>query len=164
MSNIRFEVHVRSNPNDTEEVRNVPLTPDQQQAVNETHYSNLDAWIAIIEMVSQFPTHGNRVERAELAEAMAASANDQDLRRQERCIDIREHRHDAIPRQEKTCDICTHNYNAADIVSELDCSHVFHSKCIREWARYKADCPLCRAKIPVVMSKTVLREEKNDHI
>lgn len=30
------------------------------------------------------------------------------------------------------------------LISKLSCDHVFHSKCIREWAERSNDCPLCR--------------------
>lgn len=30
---------------------------------------------------------------------------------------------------------------------KLACGHIFHRKCIDEWARWKAKCPVCDAKV-----------------
>lgn len=33
---------------------------------------------------------------------------------------------------------------------KLSCGHIFHRKCIDEWARWKPTCPICMEAIPVV--------------
>lgn len=48
---------------------------------------------------------------------------------------------------DKNCTICMMKYESDEIVTRLDCTHLFHSKCISEWGMYKAECPVCRAKI-----------------
>ena len=49
--------------------------------------------------------------------------------------------------KEITCRICLNNIIENDIVSKLECLHVFHTKCIKNWGKYKPECPLCRSKL-----------------
>jgi hypothetical protein len=46
-----------------------------------------------------------------------------------------------------TCAICSDEFENTDIVSTLDCKHIFHEKCIREWGCYKPECPVCKKVI-----------------
>jgi len=46
-----------------------------------------------------------------------------------------------------TCCICLNKVNKNDIVTTINCNHTFHLNCIKEWSKYKADCPVCREKI-----------------
>lgn len=51
----------------------------------------------------------------------------------------------------ETCDsciICSEEYIEGVDVTTLDCSHTFHTSCIKEWGCYKQDCPICRTNIP----------------
>ena len=50
------------------------------------------------------------------------------------------------------CSICTDNYTKNDEVSVLECNHIYHSKCIKEWGKYKATCPICNIKISTNLS------------
>ncbi|KDP34671.1 hypothetical protein JCGZ_11019 [Jatropha curcas] len=45
------------------------------------------------------------------------------------------------------CAICLENLSGAVKVTELNCSHLFHEKCIFQWLGYKNSCPLCRKEI-----------------
>ena len=50
------------------------------------------------------------------------------------------------------CCICSENeFNCDSMVTELECGHVFHNSCIRDWTETKpqgdATCPICRNKI-----------------
>lgn len=45
------------------------------------------------------------------------------------------------------CSICIEKYTLDDIVSVLDCKHIYHTNCIKEWGKYKPECPLCKKKI-----------------
>ena len=47
----------------------------------------------------------------------------------------------------KECSICITDYENDDIVSITQCNHVFHTTCIKEWGKYKTDCPICRQDI-----------------
>ncbi len=43
------------------------------------------------------------------------------------------------------CAICLENINQNNLIRNLSCSHIFHSKCIDEWIfKGSATCPLCR--------------------
>ena len=47
--------------------------------------------------------------------------------------------------KEHRCNICMDNYNVSDTVTELDCSHFFHSSCIEYWlCNEHVTCPICR--------------------
>lgn len=49
---------------------------------------------------------------------------------------------------EKECSICLNQYSDDDLVVRLlNCPHLFHSTCIREWYTYKNSCPICRTDI-----------------
>jgi hypothetical protein len=50
---------------------------------------------------------------------------------------------------EKECIICKSEYEEGEQVSRLACDHVFHTTCITEWGKYKADCPNCRKRMKV---------------
>jgi hypothetical protein len=45
------------------------------------------------------------------------------------------------------CSICISNYLNNDEVIYLNCSHLFHKECIKEWCTRKNNCPLCRTNI-----------------
>lgn len=48
------------------------------------------------------------------------------------------------------CSICLEKYRKNDKCIKLDCSHIFHKKCLNEWFKNRIDkseelnCPLCR--------------------
>jgi len=48
------------------------------------------------------------------------------------------------------CAICQVKFRNGNKVSSLSCGHIFHESCIQEWGKYKQECPLCRAKIPIL--------------
>ena len=52
--------------------------------------------------------------------------------------------------EDKQCTICHNEYESGEDLSILNCDHIFHTKCVEEWGLYKAECPLCRHKIPVI--------------
>lgn len=46
-----------------------------------------------------------------------------------------------------TCPICKDNIKFCNIVRKLDCSHIFHHKCIDTWLEDHSTCPLCRYQL-----------------
>jgi hypothetical protein len=47
------------------------------------------------------------------------------------------------------CSICLNDLDEGDAVRKLPgCSHTFHKSCIDLWMLRRADCPLCKCKVP----------------
>jgi hypothetical protein len=51
--------------------------------------------------------------------------------------------------ESQTCSICCVDLQQGNKIMKLSCNHVFHSECLKEWGKYKAECPNCRKNIPV---------------
>ena len=47
----------------------------------------------------------------------------------------------------KECSICVCEYDNLDMVSITNCNHIFHTDCIKEWGKYKQECPLCKTNL-----------------
>ena len=45
------------------------------------------------------------------------------------------------------CTICLEKQIKGDDVCILQCCHMFHYQCIKQWMKYKKTCPLCRNNI-----------------
>lgn len=48
-----------------------------------------------------------------------------------------------------TCTICLSKYKQNDVILQLSCNHIFHSRCVEQWI-YSSNankCPVCRATI-----------------
>lgn len=43
------------------------------------------------------------------------------------------------------CSICLDNYGTDEKIVKLECSHLYHMKCITEWSKQKKECPICRS-------------------
>lgn len=54
---------------------------------------------------------------------------------------------DDIHNNNKECTICTVEYEKDCMVSITKCNHIFHTDCIKEWAKYKQICPMCRTEL-----------------
>ena len=61
---------------------------------------------------------------------------------------------DVNDKKYESCIICTEEFKNTDIVSVLNCDHIYHPKCIKEWCNRNASCPLCKAEISVSRSKS----------
>ena len=47
-----------------------------------------------------------------------------------------------------TCSICHEDINFCDEeVSVLNCGHLFHQKCLKQWLNTNSTCPECRIKV-----------------
>lgn len=56
-------------------------------------------------------------------------------------------KYDSKTMKNNKCCICLTKYNKKSIVNILNCGHIFHTKCIKEWVCYKKECPVCRKNI-----------------
>lgn len=45
------------------------------------------------------------------------------------------------------CSICFEEIKLDEKIFELSCKHDFHESCLKNWIKYKQDCPVCRKKI-----------------
>ena len=50
------------------------------------------------------------------------------------------------------CSICKENFKPRIRICNLPCNHIFHSRCIKKWARLgdSPSCPVCRSSIPLI--------------
>ena len=61
---------------------------------------------------------------------------------------------DVNDKKYESCIICTEEFKNTDVVSVLNCDHIYHPKFIKEWCNRNASCPLCKAEISVSSSKS----------
>jgi hypothetical protein len=47
----------------------------------------------------------------------------------------------------ENCTICISRFHLNEKITEMECTHIFHTSCISEWVKYKSDCPVCRKSI-----------------
>ncbi|XP_076091167.1 uncharacterized protein LOC143063093 [Mytilus galloprovincialis] len=45
------------------------------------------------------------------------------------------------------CQVCLSEYKNGDALVNLPCKHEYHDKCIKEWLKRNASCPICRHEI-----------------
>ena len=65
--------------------------------------------------------------------------------------------------QEEICSICLDLLNNRDEIITTDCSHTFHTNCLRSWCEYKTNCPNCRKDIsPTCQILRLERGSEND--
>ncbi|CAK8570800.1 unnamed protein product [Lathyrus sativus] len=46
----------------------------------------------------------------------------------------------------KTCTICQEDYVEGEIIGRLDCRHIYHLECIKQWLLLKNACPICKQR------------------
>ncbi|XP_058775857.1 probable E3 ubiquitin-protein ligase ZFP1 [Vicia villosa] len=46
--------------------------------------------------------------------------------------------------QNETCTICQEDYVEGEIIGRLDCKHLYHLECIKQWLMKKNTCPICK--------------------
>ncbi|XP_058775854.1 uncharacterized protein LOC131650142 [Vicia villosa] len=46
--------------------------------------------------------------------------------------------------QNETCTICQEDYVEGEIIGRLDCKHLYHLECIKQWLLKKNTCPICK--------------------
>jgi hypothetical protein len=52
-----------------------------------------------------------------------------------------------LPSEKRDCVVCLTNYEVNDKVLILPCTHLFHTKCIKDWFKSQNTCPICKYKI-----------------
>ncbi|KYR02102.1 hypothetical protein DLAC_00901 [Tieghemostelium lacteum] len=52
-------------------------------------------------------------------------------------------------RGDLNCVICMNDVEEAHEYLITPCEHIFHSKCLKDWADYKLECPVCRNPLPI---------------
>lgn len=45
------------------------------------------------------------------------------------------------------CAICKEDFELEENITPLVCNHTLHTDCIKEWVKYKSECPVCRQQI-----------------
>ena len=45
------------------------------------------------------------------------------------------------------CPICFVEYKEGDSLIKLNCSHIYHKKCVFDWFKKNRNCPLCRLSV-----------------
>ncbi|CAI9113506.1 OLC1v1014119C2 [Oldenlandia corymbosa var. corymbosa] len=48
---------------------------------------------------------------------------------------------------ERKCSICQEEYEADDEMGKLNCDHLFHLECIKQWLAQKNACPMCKTEV-----------------
>ena len=51
---------------------------------------------------------------------------------------------------EEKCAICKEDFELEENITSLVCNHILHTDCIREWVKYKSECPVCRKQIQTI--------------
>ena len=91
------------------------------------------------------------INNQQLREALQNSESDQELKRSVNVIvNINSQLYNTTDKKFDNCSICTEEYKDTDMVSVLNCGHIFHPKCIKEWGHYNPSCPVCKEEIPVM--------------
>ncbi|KAI8891780.1 hypothetical protein BC833DRAFT_613310 [Globomyces pollinis-pini] len=52
-----------------------------------------------------------------------------------------------VPLKSTECVICLEDFNQRVLVTTLACDHSFHKKCISDWLKRNAACPICRREV-----------------
>jgi hypothetical protein len=142
-SNIRFRVHTNEYYQDV-----IQLNTFEQ------FDSASDALFALINMMNVLePMFISDFDP--IRTAIQNSENDLQLRRNDNVIVLLGTQpYDTTDKNYEECSICTDKYEKKEEVSVLDCGHVYHPKCINEWAKYKPTCPVCKAEISIYINQT----------
>jgi len=110
-------------------------------------YQDLMSLMHLANMTNRGNVHNDDVANSVLARSMY----DSELHRNPTIrLDIRPH-HCKTTEVDGDCSVCQSKFNLGDKLSTLqDCRHTFHHHCLQEWGKYKQECPLCRAVIPIL--------------
>ena len=138
-SNVRFTIHSDSE-NDTGELELYTIliqSPVQS-----------DSLFTMLNMATIIHPILESIDPLELV--MENTSNEQDLQRQEDVhITVPSELYSKTDKRWTECSICTETFKDNDFVSTLNCNHLFHTKCIKEWGHYNPSCPICKTDIPI---------------
>ena len=142
-SRIRFRVHTEEYYQEV-----IPLNTFDQ------FDSAPDALFALINMMNVLdPMFISEFDPLQIA--IQNSENDLHLRRNDNVVVlVGTQAYDTTDEKYEECSICTDKYEKKEDVSVLDCGHIYHPKCINEWAKYKPSCPVCKAQISIYVNQT----------
>lgn len=166
MSNIRFNVHMRSPEEDEDEEENNNYFFPSADWIQENSYNNYNSYSeqyplyntidissnsteSLFTMLAMIDRMGHLLQRVDPIEiAIERSTADQELTRSEDMnINVSTQCYETTDKKFDSCSICTEKYENKDNVSVLKCGHIFHTKCIKEWGHYKPVCPVCKESI-----------------
>jgi hypothetical protein len=57
------------------------------------------------------------------------------------------------------CTVCLEDFGPTEVVTKLNCAHVYHDPCIRGWLKNNRTCPLC---VTDISKKIVKKPAAND--
>jgi hypothetical protein len=62
------------------------------------------------------------------------------------------------------CSVCLEEFKKGEEVIELHCGkgHIFHPKCIEDWAQRNKSCPLCRTDF-ITLAREEEKQDKEKH-
>lgn len=167
MSNIRFNVHMRSpDENENEEEINTYFFPSASWIQENNYQSYSDPYSdsyplyntvdissnsteSLFTMLAMIDRMGHMFQGLDPIEiAIERSEADQELTRSEDInVNVSSQCYETTDKKFDSCSICAEKYDKKDIVSVLKCGHIFHTNCIKEWGHYKAVCPVCKEPI-----------------
>ena len=137
-TNVHFTVHTSSEDED--------IYPE--------HFifnSSAVALFAMMDMANVLGPIFEEVGISPMERALRESMNESsELRKTDAKVDVSTQKYYTTSKKESQCLICMDEYERESWVSVLPkCEHIFHTKCVKEWGKYKQDCPICREKLSV---------------
>ena len=125
---------------------NIPVQSSEQTNSINSNLNLIDGLYAILRGTLDFHSE-NAFERV-LRESLDES-NDH-LKRTDEIIDfpiIKYTDFEDKSNYDIKCTICLDEFENESNISLTECRHIFHTDCIKEWVRYKKECPVCRNEI-----------------
>jgi hypothetical protein len=52
-----------------------------------------------------------------------------------------------LEKREQNCPVCTEQFRAGQSISQLECGHLGHLQCFRQWFKKTDSCPICRKHV-----------------
>lgn len=156
VTSISFEDELNRFYREQDEFPNFFSNPTVEQLMNMTE-SNNDIFHEDFNMIN-YESIYNLVRILNVIDPMEDILNDnfdtyqdENLVKTDRNIEISSNEfanlEEDIKEKNKDCSICISDFADDSMVSITNCNHVFHTDCIKEWYKYKTDCPICREKI-----------------